>query len=159
MPLARSDKLPDDVALEAFNLVAAFIDADGRHTDEELAAFISVFAARFDTVARAGSPPALRAAGLLAGKRAFLDTPSPLFDLLVQADRRSGTAHSWRYYLASVEIAHAVFALDDIPSHAELTAAERFRSMLLRAIDAAGVPRPGGPERPAGAPSTAGAGP
>ena len=148
LPLAKADKLPDDVALEAFNLAAAFIDADGRHTDEELSAFIAVFAARFDTVARAGSPPALRAAGLLAGKRTFLDTPSPLFDVLVQADRRSGTAHSWRYYLASVEIAHAVFALDDHPSHAELTAVERFRSLLLRAIDTAGVPRPGGPERP-----------
>ena len=155
LPLAKADKLPDDVALEAFNLAAAFVDADGRHTDEELSAFISVFAARFDTVARAGSPPALRAAGLLTGKRTFLDAPSPLFDLLVQADRRSGTTHSWRYYLASVEIAHAVFALDDHPSHAELTAVERFRSMLLRAIDTAGVPRPGGLER---APTTAGAG-
>ena len=155
LPLAKADKLPDDVALEAFNLAAAFVDADGRHTDEELSAFISVFAARFDTVARAGSPPALRAAGLLAGKRTFLDAPSPLFDLLVQADRRSGTTHSWRYYLASVEIAHAVFALDDHPSHAELTAVERFRSMLLRAIDTAGVTRPGGPDR---APETAGAG-
>ncbi len=158
LPLAKADKLPDDVALEAFNLAAAFVDADGRHTDEELSAFISVFAARFDTVARAGSPPALRAAGLLAGKRTFLDAPSPLFDLLVQADRRAGTAHSWRYYLASVEIAHAVFALDDHPSHAELTAVERFRSMLLRAIDTAGVPRPGGPERPERAPGPAGAG-
>ena len=156
LPLAKADKLPDDVALEAFNLAAAFVDADGRHTDEELTAFISVFAARFDTVARAGSPPALRAAGLLAGKRTFLDAPSPLFDLLVQADRRAGSAHSWRYYLASVEIAHAVFALDDYPSHAELTAVERFRSMLLRAIDTAGVPRPGGPERPERAPGTAG---
>ena len=156
LPLAKADKLPDDVALEAFNLAAAFIDADGRHTDEELFAFISVFAARFDTVARAGSPPALRAAGLLAGKRTFLDTPSPLFDVLVQADRRSGSAHSWRYYLASVEIAHAVFAIDDHPSHAELTSVERFRSMLLRAIDTAGVPRPGGPER---APGIAGAEP
>jgi Cdc6-like AAA superfamily ATPase len=166
LPLAKADKLPDDVALEAFNLAAAFIDADGRHTDEELWAFISVFAARFDTVARAGSPPALRAAGLLAGKRTFLDTPSPLFDLLVHADRRSGSVHSWRYYLASVEIAHAVFALDDHPSHAELTSVERFRSMLLRAIDTAGVPRPGGPERPSErgggperAPGTAGAEP
>jgi Cdc6-like AAA superfamily ATPase len=145
LPLAKADKLPDDVALEAFNLAAAFIDSDGRHTDEELEAFISVFAARFDTVARAGSPSSLRAAGLLSGRRTFLDRPSPLFDLLVQADRRSGTGHAWRYYLASVDIAHAVFSLDDYPSHAELTSVERFRSMLLRALDAAGVPRPGGP--------------
>ncbi len=147
LPLAKADRLPDDVALEAFNLVAAFIDADGRHTDEELWAFIQVFAARFDTVARAANPPALRAAGLLAGRRSFLDRPSPLFDVLVQADLRSGTGHAWRYYLASVEVAHAVFALDDHPSHAELTAVERFRSMLLRALDSAGVPRPGGPAR------------
>ena len=159
LPLAKADRLPDDVALEAFNLVAAFIDADGRHTDEELWAFIQMFAARFDTVARAASPPALRAAGLLAGRRTFLDRPSPLFDVLVQADLRSGTGHAWRYYLASVEIAHAVFALDDHPSHAELTAVERFRSMLLRALDSAGVPRPGGPARqgtggPGGVPGT-----
>jgi len=145
LPMAKADKLPEDVALEAFNLAAAFIDADGRHTDEELQAFIAVFAARFDTVARAGSPPALRAAGLLAGRRTFLDRPSPLFDLLVQADLKSGSGHAWRYYLGSVDIAHAVFAIDDHPSHAELTAVERFRSMLLRALDSAGVARPGGP--------------
>ena len=160
MPLAKADRLPDDVALEAFNLVAAFVDADGRHTDEELWAFIQVFAARFDTVARAASPPALRAAGLLTGRRTFLDRPSPLFEVLVQADLRSGTGNAWRYYLASVEIAHAVFALDDHPSHAELTAVERFRSMLLRALDSAGVPRPGGPARqptgPGGVPGTTG---
>ncbi len=145
LPLAKADKLPDDVALEAFNLVAAFVDADGRHTDEELWAFVGVFAARFDTVARAASPGALRAAGLLAGRRTFLDRPSPLFDLLVQADLRGATGHAWRYYLAAVDLAHVVFSLDDHPSHAELTAVERFRSMLLREMDTAGVPRPGGP--------------
>ena len=146
LPLAKADKLPDDVALEAFNLVAAFIDADARHTDEELWAFIGAFAARFDTVASAASPPALRAAGLLAGRRTFLDRPSPLFELLLQADLRGGTGqNSWRYYLAAVDLAHVVFSLDDHPSHAELTAVERFRSMLLRAMDQAGVPRPGGP--------------
>ena len=155
LPLAKADKLPEDVALEAFNLVAAFIDADGRHTDEELWAFVHTFAARFDTVARAASPPALRAAGLLAGRRTFLDTPSPLFEVLVRGDLRRKTSHAWRYYLASIDIAHAVFALDAHPSHAELTAVERFRSMLLRAMDQAGVPRPGGP--PAPATSTGGA--
>jgi Cdc6-like AAA superfamily ATPase len=41
-----------------------------------------------------------------------------------------------------------VFALDDSPSHGELTAIERFRGILLRAMDDAGLPRPGGP-RPA----------
>jgi Cdc6-like AAA superfamily ATPase len=155
LPLAKADKLPDDVALEAFNLAAAFIDADGRHTDEELWAFIQVFAARFDTVARAATPPALRAAGLLAGRRTFLDTTSPLFEVLVRADASRRTTNSWRYYLTSVDIAHAVFSLDDHPSHAELTALERFRSMLLRAMDQAGVPRPGGPARRAPEPGQA----
>ena len=156
-PLAKADKLPEDVALEAFNLVAAFIDADGRHTDEELWAFVHTFAGRFDTVARAASPPALRASGLLAGRRTFLDAPSPLFDVLVRADLRRGTTHAWRYYLAAIDMAHAVFALDDHPSHAELTAVERFRSMLLRAMDQAGLPRPGGPT--ASRPSAATGGP
>jgi SpoVK/Ycf46/Vps4 family AAA+-type ATPase len=59
--------------------------------------------------------------------------------------------------VAAVEVAHAVFALDDHPSHAELTAIERFRSMLLRAMDAAGVPRPGGPARQPTAGDRAGA--
>jgi len=148
------DKLPDDVALEAFNLVAGFVDADGRHTDEELWAVLAAFSTRFDTVGRAGSPSGLRVAGLLTGKRTFLDSPSPLFDLFVQADLRSGTDSAWRYYQAAVDIAHAVCALDDYPSHAELTAIERFRSTLLAAMDGAGVPRPGGPRqapRPAAA--------
>ncbi|MDP8937898.1 MAG: AAA family ATPase [Actinomycetota bacterium] len=144
--LATPDKLPDDVALEALNLASAFVDADGRHTDEELWAVLAVFGRRFDTVARAGSPAGLRVAGLLAGKRTFLDGPSALFDVLVQADLRAGTDNAWRYYQAAMDIGHAICALDDHPSHAELTAIERFRSTLLTAMDAAGVPRPGGPQ-------------
>ncbi len=139
------DQLVKDTGLEALNLVAAFIDSDGRHTDDELWAFVRVFAGRFDTVARAAAPDALRAAGLLAGRRSFLDAPSPLFDVLLEADVRSGTDHAWQYYLGAVDIAHAVFALDDYPSHAELTSVERFRSLLLQAMDTAGVSRPGGP--------------
>ena len=148
--LATPDKLPDDVALEALNLASAFVDADGRHTDEELEGILGVFGRRFDTVARAGTPTGLRVAGLLAGKRTFLDSPSPLFELFVQADLRAGTDNAWRYYQAAVDIGHAVCALDNYPSHAELTAIERFRSTLLQAMDTAGVPRPGGPARPVG---------
>ncbi|MEA2842740.1 MAG: hypothetical protein QOJ69_411 [Actinomycetota bacterium] len=144
----QAEKLRDDVALEALNLAAAFIDADGRHTDDELRAFADAFATRSDTVARAASPRALRAAGLLTGRRTFVDTPSPLFDLLVQADARAGTADSWAYYLGAADIAFAVIAIDDDPSHAELTAVEHFRHRLLQAMDGAGVGRPGQP-RPA----------
>jgi Cdc6-like AAA superfamily ATPase len=156
--LSKPEKVKSDIALEAFNLAAAFVDSDGRHTDEELEAFLDVFADRFDTVARAGSATALRTAGLLAGKRTFLDSPSPLFDLLVHADVRNGTVHSWRYYLDALEVAQAVCALDAYPSHAELTALERFRTMLVRTMDQAGVARPGSARAQRGAsngPSTA----
>ena len=146
--IARPEKLLEDVALEAFNLAAAFVDADGVHTDEELWAFIVVFGPRFDTVARAASPPVLRASGLLTGRRTYLDAPSALFDLLVRADVRNGTAHSWTYYLDALNIGHLVFSLDTAPSHAELSAIERFRSMLLATMDDAGVARPGGVRGP-----------
>ncbi len=154
--LSTPDKLPDDVALEALNLAAAFVDADGRHTDEELEAVLDVFGGRFDTIARAGTPAGLRVAGLLAGKRTFLDSPSALFDVLVRADLRSASSHAWRYYQSAMDIGHAVCALDDHPSHAELTALERFRSTLLGAMDAAGLPRPGGPRQAASQATSAG---
>jgi len=144
--LPQTDKASGDTTLEAFNLVAAFVDADGRHTDDELWAVIGAFAGHFETVARAATPDALRAAGLLSGRRSYLDATSPLFDVLLRSDARHGGDHAWRYYLGAVDIAHAVFALDDYPSHAELTSVERFRSMLLRALDDAGVARPGGPK-------------
>ncbi len=143
--IADTEKLSGDVALEAFNLTAAFVDADGRHTDDELDAFIDVFGPRFDTVARAASPSAMRAAGLLTGSRTFLDAPSALFDLLVRADGRDGGDRAWTYYTAALDIAHTVLALDSFPAHAELSAVERFRGALLRAMDGFGVRRPGGP--------------
>ena len=150
--IADTDKLAGDVALEAFNLTAAFVDADGRHTDDELDAFIDVFGPRFDTVARAASPNAMRAAGLLTGSRTFLDTPSALFALLVDADRHDGGSRAWTYYTAALAVGHTVLALDAFPSHAELSAVERFRTALLQAMDASGLRRPGGPQpQPAGA--------
>ncbi|MFP5318832.1 MAG: AAA family ATPase [Acidimicrobiia bacterium] len=143
--LARNDKLRNDVAIEAFNLTAGFIDADGVHTDQELWAFVAVFAGRFDTVAWAASPATLRTTGLLAGKRAFLDTPSAFLNLLVAADARAGTVDSWAYFERALEIARAVCALDAEPSQGELMAIERFRGMMLATMDASGVPRPGSP--------------
>ncbi|MGH9277379.1 MAG: AAA family ATPase [Acidimicrobiales bacterium] len=141
--LPAPDKLRDDVALEAFNLAAALIDADGVHTDSELWAFVAVFAGRFETVAWAASPSTLRNTGLLTGKRTFVDTPSTMLSLLIQADLRNGTTHSWSYFHDALDIARAVCALDQQPTHAELMAVERFRSMLLRTMDHAGMPRPG----------------
>jgi Cdc6-like AAA superfamily ATPase len=155
--LARSDKLRNDVAIEAFNLTAGFIDADGVHTDEELWAFGAVFAGRFDTVAWAASPNTLRTTGLLSGKRTFLDEPSAFLKLLVAADSRAATVDSWTYFEHALAIARAVCALDAEPSQAELMAIERFREMMLAAMDGAAVPRPGSPRpTPRAATSTPG---
>lgn len=139
----QSEKLPADVALEAFNVAAAVMDSDGTLTDDELWAFIGVFARRFDTVARAASPMGLRLAGLLGGKRTFVDHPSALFALLLRADAARGTTHTWDYHRLALDIATAVVSLSPVASHAELAAVERFRSTLLAAMDGAGVPRPG----------------
>lgn len=151
--LVRNDKLRNDVALEAFNLTAAFIDADGVHTDPELWALVAVFAGRFDTGAWAASPSTLRTTGLLTGKRTFLDAPSALLDLFVQADARRGSVLSWRYYEAALDVARAVCAIDEEPTNAELMALERFRTMMLRTMDKAGVPHPGSPRPAPSAPS------
>lgn len=143
-------ELRPDVEAEASQLVAAMIDADGRHTDDELWAFLGAFAARFDTQLARATPADVRAAGLVDGKAAWLGTASPLFRLLVDADREHGTDLSWRYYETAMRVAHTVASLDLVPSPDELRAIERFRSILLGAMDAAGLDRPGR-RTPAGA--------
>jgi hypothetical protein len=144
VPGAPASKPAMDVVNEAYNLVAAFIDVDGRQTDAELWAFISAFAPRTETMLIRATPDDVRKAGLVAGKRTWLAAPSILFDILVETDRRNGTDHAWRYYELAMALAHMVCATDAVPSEVELAAAERFRSVLLRAIDRGGVSRPGG---------------
>jgi hypothetical protein len=144
VPGAPRDKAPMDVTREAFNLVAAFIDADTRQTDDELWPFIAVFSPRVaDTQLHRATPEHIRQAQIINGKRAWLAAPSILFDILVQTDKTRGTRHAWTYYEHAIVLAHAVCATDAVPSAAELHAVERFRTVLLRAIDVAGIPRPG----------------
>ncbi len=149
-----SDALRHDVAVEAANLVAAVIDADERHTDAELWAYTGAFAAQLDPKLAGVLPAELRRSGLLGGRRRWLEAPSVLCDLFVRADARDGTAVATRYYARALGVAHAVAALDQVPSPAELAAIDRFRTTLLAAFDAAGVPRPGraGAARPASPP-------
>lgn len=146
VPGVPQNKAPTDVTVEAYNLVAAFIDVDGRETDDELWAFITTFAPRMDTNLHRATPEHVRSAGLVKGKRAWLATPSLLFDVLVHADKATGTRHALTYYRLAMDLAHAVCATDAVPSEAELAAIERFRSVLLRAIDGAGLDRPGAPQ-------------
>ncbi|HEX2850258.1 MAG TPA: AAA family ATPase [Acidimicrobiales bacterium] len=151
LPGAGADKPAADVTMEAYNLVAAFIDLDDRQSDDELIAFIAAFAPRMKTMLGYASPADVRKAELVTGKQAWLAAPSTLFEILVETDRRNGTSNAWRYYELAMTLAHTVCAADAIPSETELAGLERFRNVLLRTIDRAGLPRPGGA---AGAPAS-----
>src|SRR4051795_13678987 len=75
-----------DAVIEASNLVAAVIVADGRLTDMELDAYL-------DSIGPLLDPPLLTSAAhvretdLFSKREQWFAAPSVLFDLLVQADR------------------------------------------------------------------------
>ncbi|MDQ1445526.1 MAG: hypothetical protein QOI20_1990 [Acidimicrobiaceae bacterium] len=147
-----------DVTLEAYNLATAFIDADGLHTDEELWALIETFGPRFETMLGMATPADVRTARLVVGHRAWLDTPSVLFEILVGDDHRGGTTNSWTYYDAAVDIAHTIASLDLHPSASELDTIERYRALLLGRMENWGIPKPGtvtAAPTPAAAPAAA----
>ena len=135
--------LQRDVVLEAFNLATAFIDVDGLHTDAELLNLLVAFGPRLETVAQCRTLGDLRRSGLVEGKKRFLETPSTFFEILVGIDSRDMSAHGWRYYELAVRIAHTVASIDDHVAHSELKAVDTYRTMLLRTIELAGLPRPG----------------
>ncbi|MGI9017197.1 MAG: AAA family ATPase [Euzebya sp.] len=130
-----------DVIAEAYEVVSAMVDADGAHTDEELWALIGAFSGLMDTHIHHATPADLRATGMMAGKRVFIDRPSLMFDTLIAADRVQQTNNAWTYYVHALRLAHHVVALDSVTQHAELQAIERFRRTLLAAISDAGLPR------------------
>ena len=141
--------LAEDVTREAFNLAAAFVDCDEVHTDAELWSLLVIFAPRLGGDLLKATPDDLRRAGLVTGRRTWLDTPSTLLDLLARYDRRHGTGHARTYHDRAVAIAFAVAALDPYTTETELRAIERFRATMARAGaaagaegDAAGVPDP-----------------
>lgn len=134
--------LEADVVVEASNLVAAIADADGRASDDELRAYVVDVGPLLDP-ALVVSVAKLREMGALRGRARWLDQPSVLFDLLVRADARHGGRASHRYHDEALRLAHAVAAVDRLPSSGEIDAIERYRMMLLATMDALGVPRPG----------------
>jgi hypothetical protein len=146
-----------DVVVEASNLVAAIIDADGRLADAELRAYLDGIGPLLEPPLFV-TPSRLREGGLLNGRRAWLARPSVLVELLVSADGRDVTRRSHRYYSAALQLAHAVAAIDLVPSPGELEAVDAFRTMLLQAMDLGGVPRPGQPDPrpPTSTPATGG---
>lgn len=140
-------KLRDDVVLEAFNLSAACIDADGLHTDDELWAFIQTFAPYYDHLVQA-TPKDLRSSGILTGKADLLSRPSTLFGILVDVDARRRSRHATTYYERAMDIAHVVASLDSHVSTTELQGLERLRATLLTTIERAGAAKPGRPDGP-----------
>jgi hypothetical protein len=152
-------RLRADVEVEAYNLTCAFIDADGLHTDDELWALIGAFGHRLPSDLGRATPAHIRDAGLVVGRRAHLDRPSTLLEVLAGADARDGGARAERFARHGAQIGHAVAALDLLPSRTELAAVESFRATVQRAASAAraaaGEPRAGGESGagPSGRPS------
>ena len=128
-------RFPQDVTAEAFNLSAAMIDADRRHTDEELEALLDTFADRpgGEHLAMA-TPSALRGGPLVEGRREWLAHDSELFSLLLDADVRHGTRLADRYYERCLDIAHVVASLDVLPAEDELAAIADLRARLLAGL-------------------------
>lgn len=131
----RTDKLGQDVALEAFNLVCSLVAIDRRVTDDELWEVLGAFGPLLETRLAGATPEALRASGLVEAQRGFADQPSAMLEVLLAADARGTSTHARTYYAAAVEIAFAVAAIDLHTSDTELAAIERFRGMLLGAIE------------------------
>jgi len=134
--------LVSDVAAEAWHVAAAFADADGAHTSNEVDALAGAFASRLDTPLTGLTPADIRQRAVLEGTRSWIATPSPLFSLLVDADGKYGTMNAWRYYDAAMGIAHATCSVDSITTPGELQALDQFRTTLLRAMEAGGLRNP-----------------
>ena len=152
VPAVRADRLAGDVALEVFDLACALVDADGLHTDNELWALIATFGPLLESHLGHADPAALRRAGIVTGRRRWVEQPSPLLELVLAADRRNATSTSWTYYARAMAVAHEVAAIDAHVARLELVALEQLRSTLLRSISEHGIPRPGTP--PTGTPPT-----
>lgn len=152
LPELDSKEMDRDVATEAFNLTTALIDVDRSHTDDELWGLIFAFGRWLPAQLARAKPDDLRRSDLLAGRAAWLDQISPMFEILVAADRRFGTAHSRTYYDRSLNLAFTVAALEAAPSRAELQAIDEFRNQMLAAM--AGLPSSPLPARPGGAEGT-----
>ena len=134
------EQLRKDLALDAFNCSAALIDCDDSHSDLELEAFIVALEKHFPELLPADTTPAdVRRAGLLKGKRSWLNEPSGLFNSILAVDQTSNTAYSSVYYEQALRMAHTAIGLDDYTSRFELSGVEQFRSMMLRTMKTGNV--------------------
>ncbi len=134
---------------EAYNLSVAFVDADERHTDDELWALVERFAP-LGQLRPETTPDLARANDLAGGKRRWLEAPSPLFEVLHDIDAAKGTGACLIYQELAIDIGYAVAALDQYPSTDEINAITGLRRILA---DALARPRPVPPGGPAVAPA------
>ena len=144
-----------ECTIEAANLVSAIVDADGRHTSQELESWVDALGRKL-TPAMILTPTQLRADDTLGGSAAWLSKPSTMFDLLVKADARDSKRRANAYYTHALSVAHATAALDMVPSADEINAIDRYRTLLLKVMDEHSVPRPGRPDAPATAATSGG---
>jgi hypothetical protein len=128
-----ADELGRDTLLEAFNLCAALIDVDGRHTDDELWALVAAFA-HHQVLPGMATPDAIRRNDLVVGKQAWLTRPSDLFVTLRQVDETKGTRLARTYYDEAMTLAHTVASLDRHPSDDELKAIVELQRLLMAAL-------------------------
>lgn len=135
LPAIDGRRLDQDVATEAFNLVTALIDVDRSHTDNELWGLIFAFHRWMPNQLLMAKPDDLRRSDLLVGRASWLDQVSPMFEILVTADRRYGTSYSRAYYDRALHLAFTVAALDAAPTRGELQAIDDLRTHLLAAMD------------------------
>lgn len=147
-----------ECVIEAGNLVSACIDADGRHTDQELETWTNALGQKM-TPPMILTPKQLRKDDTLGGSAAWLSKPSTMFDLLVKADAKDGERRANAYYTHALSVAHATAALDMVPSPDEIAVIDRFRTMMLATMDDHAVARPGQPAAPAAAKSAGGPSP
>ena len=130
-----ADDLHDATVNEAFNLATAMVDADERHTTDELEALLDAFAHRLrGTTLRLATSEDLRGSSLVVGRRRWLEQDSELFGILTDADAHHGTHLAERYYERALDVAHVVASLDVVPSAAELAAISALRTRLLAGL-------------------------
>lgn len=163
LPEVDGRRIEQDVATEAFNLATALVDVDRKHTDDEMWGLIVGFGRWLPGQLARARPDDLRKSDLLVGRAAWLEQPSAMFDILVAADQRFGTAHARDYYDRSLHLAFTVAALEASPSRAELQAIDALRTRMLESLDglpssplAGPGPTPAAVAGPPGQPAVAG---
>ncbi|MFV0318455.1 MAG: AAA family ATPase [Microthrixaceae bacterium] len=133
---ADTSTFRSDVTNEAFNLSVAMIDADGRHTDDELNALIDTFGPRMaeSSDLLLATAADLRKTSVVAGRRSWVETDTELFKVLVAADEAQGTDLAEIYYQRTMEVAHVIASLDVVTSAEELEAITELRTRLLAGL-------------------------